>query len=161
MPPYRDHRHRRSMVVEAKWGYRADSRSWFVVHESERLIAKVSPLVDPPLDPLFAPRPARPKREEQILFEQYAGAVRELALFASSLDTVRFSAPYIQILAMGPAVLPYLSQALRDDQDLTWLPALAAITRMDPAEGSDTVDEAVAAWLTWAAERGLVDPVAA
>lgn len=56
---------------------------------------------------------------------------------------------FLEILAMGPRVLPYIVEDLRRTRD-HWFPALRAFaTPFDAGAGASTHDEAVDAWLLW------------
>ena len=62
---------------------------------------------------------------------------------------------YQRIIGMGPTILPLLLKELRDRPD-HWFCALASITGEDPAEGTATFDEAVAAWIEWGKRNRLL-----
>jgi hypothetical protein len=55
----------------------------------------------------------------------------------------------------GCIAIERLVHHLRMDPNPLWVWALGELTEADPAEGMETIPEAVQAWLTWADERGL------
>lgn len=61
---------------------------------------------------------------------------------------------YQRIIGMGPVVLPFLFREL-ETSPAHWLWALQAITGDNPAEGCESFQQAVDAWLQWGRSRGL------
>lgn len=150
--------HRRSVVAEAKFGVRAAQAEQHVrrrhkLDEGERVVQRV--------DFVLGSRRAKPKSEIGILFERYAAEVERKARFASSLEAVAYTDAYQQIVGMGSIALPYVMRSLCEGRSVTWLRALAAITRQDAAAGAETVEEAVIAWLAWGSRHGYIDSASA
>jgi len=76
-------------------------------------------------------------------------------LYSSSLDQAYMHPAYQQIIGIGPAAIPLILRELEQQSD-HWFWALFALTGETPAEGTETVDEARAAWLSWGRERGYI-----
>ena len=154
MPPVRHHVER-SVVVDAKFGYRsakADRRRRERLDASDHFVERI--------DFLLGGLP-KPKSEIATAFERCAEDVRRTVRFASSLEVVAHSDAYQQIVGMGPTVLPYVLRELRASRSVAWFRALNLITRQDAAAGLDTVEGAVRAWLSWGARHGYIDSDAA
>jgi len=79
---------------------------------------------------------------------------RETAFFSFAQQRVVHPA-YQRIIGMGWAAVPLILGELARQPE-HWLWALQAITGEEPARGTDTLEEAVAAWLRWGRERGLL-----
>ena len=62
---------------------------------------------------------------------------------------------YQQIIGMGHLAVPFILARLRSEGP-SWLWALRAIARCDPAEGNKDWDSAVAQWEHWARDRRLI-----
>lgn len=62
---------------------------------------------------------------------------------------------YLQIIGMGPEVLPLILGELQREPD-HWLVALYAIAGEDVAAGSETFTQAVSAWIEWGRVRGYL-----
>lgn len=89
---------------------------------------------------------------------EFAGLVQRWRLETrhwSSMKRSVFHPAYQRIIGMGPAVLPLLLKELRDRPD-HWFWALTSIAGEDPAAGTNTLDEAVAAWMEWGKRNGLL-----
>jgi hypothetical protein len=63
---------------------------------------------------------------------------------------------YQQIIELGPDAVPLILHDL-EDSPAHWFWALAAITGENPVKPGATFREAVAAWLAWGRERGLIE----
>ena len=63
---------------------------------------------------------------------------------------------YLEIIGLGPPALPLLLCELRD-RPAHWFLALSSIARENPVRSGATFDEAVADWLVWGRDRGLID----
>ena len=62
---------------------------------------------------------------------------------------------YQRIIGIGPVAVPLiLSELAREIDDWFW--ALSAIVGVDVAEGTDSMDEAARAWLTWGYREGYL-----
>jgi hypothetical protein len=73
----------------------------------------------------------------------------------SSLSRMILHPSYRRIMGMGRDVLPLLLRELSERPD-HWFVALNAITGEDPAPPRSTFDQAVAAWLNYGRQRGLL-----
>jgi hypothetical protein len=62
---------------------------------------------------------------------------------------------YQQIIGMGRDALPLILEELAREMD-DWFWALAAITRTDAAEGTESLSDATKAWLQWGTEHGYL-----
>lgn len=62
---------------------------------------------------------------------------------------------YQQIISMGEPVLPLILRELERNQD-HWFLALIAIAGENPVSPEDDFSQAVAAWLRWGREKGLI-----
>src|SRR5687767_12336620 len=73
-----------------------------------------------------------------------------------SSTTARNNHPaYQEIIAMGPAVLPFLLRDL-EENETHWFAALRSITGANPIPASDAGDvpKMSSAWLNWAKSQG-------
>lgn len=61
---------------------------------------------------------------------------------------------YQQIIGMGKEALPFIFDEMKN-RGGDWLWALQAITRENPASGTTSFKEAVAAWFAWARKMGV------
>lgn len=146
----------RSVVVDAKFGYRSalgEKRRRERLDASEHFVERISLVLG-----TDAPKP---RSEIATAFDRCAKEVHRTARFASSIEAVAHSDAYLQILGMGPTVLPYILRDMRSTRSVTWFRALNVITRQDAAAGLDTVEGAVQAWLKWGAQHGYIDSAAA
>lgn len=75
--------------------------------------------------------------------------------FVSTTEHMILHESYQRIIGLGPSVVPLLLQELKREPD-HWFWALESITRVNPAEGADTFDDTVTAWLDWGARLGYV-----
>lgn len=66
----------------------------------------------------------------------------------SSLSDMVLLDEYQRIVGLGPAGVPLIIEALRDEPD-HWFPALRAIVGIDHAEGAETLREAADRWISW------------
>jgi hypothetical protein len=75
----------------------------------------------------------------------------------SSVSQIVLNDAYQRIIGMGPAVLPRILVALRDDGGF-WFPALRAITGENPVTEEEQGDpEAMrAVWIAWAIRNGHI-----
>lgn len=62
---------------------------------------------------------------------------------------------YQQIISMGEPVLPLILRELERNKD-HWFLALIAIAGENPVSPEDDFSQAVAAWLRWGREKGLI-----
>jgi len=104
-----------------------------------------------------AGRGGGPGREANLadLFERLVTEWRQETRFLSSITEMAISPPYQKIIGLGPAVLPFLFQQLRERPD-HWFWALKAITREDPVpeESRGNLSQMTEAWLHWAQSQG-------
>jgi len=99
----------------------------------------------------------RSEREVEETFERLAASWERDTLLVSSPSEAAMHDSYQKIIGLGLQVVPLLLQRLRDTRrNYFW--ALNAITHRDPAERSETVGEAIDAWLAWGSDNGYIDP---
>jgi hypothetical protein len=89
-------------------------------------------------------------------FAALADEWRTAVEFEPSLEKVVMHSAYQRIIGMGGVVVPLILAELEREPDY-WFWSLAAITRDDPADGAETVEEAAAQWLSWGRDRGIID----
>ena len=82
------------------------------------------------------------------LFEEYAEAWERETLYASSAGMVVSNLNYQRIIGLGPQAVPLIIARLRHDVG-HWFWALSAIVGVDQAAGTETLEDARAAWLRW------------
>jgi hypothetical protein len=91
--------------------------------------------------------------ENQVVekFESLANQWRRETLNSSSLAEIVFNDSYIQIIGLGPAVLPLIFRSLKERDDW-WFSALRAITGVNPVIDCEEGNFAAMrnAWLRWA-----------
>jgi hypothetical protein len=93
------------------------------------------------------------KRNTEGRFNELADRWRSETVLEASITRKAMHWAYQQIIAMGPDAVPWILGALEVDSG-AWLWALAAIAGEDVAEGAETVDAAVEAWLEWGRSGG-------
>jgi hypothetical protein len=98
---------------------------------------------------------AEPAESIEAKFQRLAAAWRaDTAYVSSTSDQVAHPA-FLEIVGMGPAVIPLL---LRELQNRTghWHRALRRITGADPVAAADrgNIAKAAEAWLRWGKEQG-------
>ncbi len=81
-------------------------------------------------------------------FRRLADQWYENTRHLSSINKQIMHPAYLQIIGMGPDVIPLVLEELKQTQE-HWFPALFALTGEDPAPEGCTFDEAVNAWLEW------------
>lgn len=98
-------------------------------------------------------RPSGPEGEQRF-HDLVSTWKRERGPHSSSARLAEHPA-YQQIIAMGPAVVPFLLRELEREPD-HWFRALHALTRADPVppESRGRVREMAAAWIRWGREQG-------
>ena len=92
------------------------------------------------------PRPAfdRLKQEFDTLVTKWRDETED-----SSILALRFIHPaYMRIIGMGPVAIPWVLSELKAHPDW-WFDALTAMTGEEPANGTDSFDSAIEAWLAW------------
>jgi hypothetical protein len=90
--------------------------------------------------------------------EQFARLVEQWKAdteFESSLTRVVMHNAYQRIIGMGGAAIPLILRELEREPDY-WFWALAAITGEDPADDTETIEEASERWLEWGRNQALV-----
>jgi hypothetical protein len=108
--------------------------------------------------------PARPTPAAETIqerFQRLASVWRaETAYVSSSSDLVAYPA-FMEIVGMGPAVIPLLLRELTNRTPGHWHRALHHITGADPVPPADrgNIDKAAEAWLRWAKEQGYEWPL--
>lgn len=86
-------------------------------------------------------------REE---FDYLADELAAASIAVSSTRRLRSHPAYIGILSLGGEAIPLLLDRLRAGETRpTWLSLLGLLTKLPPAAGAETIDEAADAWLTW------------
>lgn len=90
-------------------------------------------------------------------FQKLAEEWREDTKFTPSLTDMIMHPAYLQIIGMGPVVVPFLLRDLRE-RPAHWFTALSAITRQDPVDPEDAgrFRKMTEAWLEWGERRGLI-----
>jgi hypothetical protein len=119
-----------SLVVEQLIAQRAGTRGW-------RLIGPT----------LFDP--------VETTFKHSAERWRNETAAISSVTARAMHPAYQRIIGLGPAVIPMILRELRSRPD-HWFWALNAITGEQPVAEGANFSDAVATWLAWGNERGLV-----
>lgn len=94
------------------------------------------------------------KRQVRELFERLRAEWAEDTQFSSSLHQAATHPAYQRIVGLGEDALPLIFEQLREDPSPKWFWALRAIVREDKAATSETVQDAVEQWLSWAVEEG-------
>ena len=81
---------------------------------------------------------------------------REETAYLSSSTVITGHAAYLELIALGPAALPFLFRDLQQTGDGHLSKALTAITgaRPIPAEERGQVSKIAESWLRWARENG-------
>jgi len=89
-------------------------------------------------------------------FERLKAAWMNETALSSSLDIKVSNKNYLQIIGLGPAVLPYILNSMRDEPAF-WFMALYSITGEDPVdlEQKGNVHDMTVSWLNWGRSRGL------
>jgi hypothetical protein len=90
-------------------------------------------------------------------FEELAQEWHGDTIFLSSLTAVVTHPAYLSIIAMGPAVVPFILNELRDNPGM-WFTALKAITGCDPVAKQDigNFQNMRNAWLAWGQLHGHI-----
>lgn len=88
-------------------------------------------------------------------FQRCAEDWREATMFSSSVLDIVMHPAYQRIIGLGPRALPHILRELKETTD-HWFWALRAITGIDAAEGTTTLQDAARAWLAWGHHRGLI-----
>ena len=106
----------------------------------------------PPPDPEMAPAPA-PNRAT---FERLADEWEQATIFVSNIGPYLKHPAYQQIIAMGPAAVPWLLGRLDGLAAPHWFVALHQLTdaRPVPPESRGFIDEMTAAWQEWGRQQG-------
>jgi hypothetical protein len=101
------------------------------------------------------PSPAQPAETVEARFRRLVAAWEQATAHLSSMTAASKHPAYQEIIAMGPAVMPYLLRDL-EDNETHWFVALKAITGADPIPPSaaGNVPKMIEAWLQWAKDKG-------
>jgi hypothetical protein len=91
-------------------------------------------------------------------FEKLVFAWKALINVSSMIEDQVLTAPYQQLIGMGPAILPLIFTRL-ENHDEYWFWALVSITGEDPAAETESFEEAKQAWLAWAHVHGYLGPL--
>jgi hypothetical protein len=110
---------------------------------------------------LFAFRPAGHlgfiSIENRVSFELLADELEDYAAARSSMGRVRRHPAFVELIELPDRELLALVFArLRRGHRPLWLGVLAAVADVDPALGSQSLDEAAERWLEWGRSSGLV-----
>ena len=96
---------------------------------------------------------------EEFVFAHFRDAWRKERGPTSWVEEMTACPSYIQIMHMGPGVVPYIIEQLRREGDNPdhWYVALEALTGADPVPESayGYTTKIAQAWLEWANEEGL------
>ena len=140
-------------------------RNGVVVLESGASLGEGTIVRVEPVEKDHAVRSGSPQVRNDALAHEIEPRFRQLAKtwkqetnhLSSSVRMAKHPA-YLEIIALGKAVLPFLLAELRRDPDF-WFAALRAITGENPAPPSSAgkVKEIARAWVTWGRERGLIE----
>ena len=98
---------------------------------------------------------ARSHRTTKADFEELAKGFLEETAHVSSIHAIMLHPNFIKLVGMGKPALPWIFRRLAANP-IQWLPALAAITRQNPADPADqgNVDKTVGAWIRWGKASG-------
>lgn len=90
-------------------------------------------------------------------FLKHAQAWQVETSFSSSIHETVLHPSYLRIIGMGPAVLPFIFQAL-EKNPTHWFSALFAITGADPVPEEDRgrVRRMAQHWIKWGKQRGYL-----
>lgn len=80
---------------------------------------------------------------------------RETAMHSVTLKKAMHPA-YQRIIGMGKDAIPLILRELLERPSGHWFWALNAITGEDPAQVTDSIDDAIQAWLRWGREHGYI-----
>lgn len=96
-------------------------------------------------------------RDLRTEFNELAEQWRDETGHMSSAISFTQHPAYLRIIAMGPAVVPFILEDLARTQS-HWFVALRLITGENPVKPDDkgSVQRITDAWITWGRERGLV-----
>ncbi|MCC6929955.1 MAG: hypothetical protein IT359_13315 [Gemmatimonadaceae bacterium] len=89
------------------------------------------------------------------LFADLAATWKADTVCSSSLSDIVLHPAYQRIIGLGPAVIPLIAEALRDEPHF-WFDALTALTGADPVTDAHrgSLIDMTADWLAWLAQRG-------
>jgi len=89
-----------------------------------------------------------PTPELERAFSTLVEAWRKETLGLSRIDKKVMHPAYQKVIGMGPQVIPLILRELQD-RPTYWFEALRSISHEDPAQSSQSFDEAKDAWLSW------------
>jgi len=95
----------------------------------------------------------RPIEAVSVRFRQLADRWDADTAFSSSAHEFVAHPAYLEVIGMGLQVLPFLFERL-PSKPAPWFPALRAIVGEDVADGAETAEAAMRAWLEWGLARG-------
>jgi hypothetical protein len=87
------------------------------------------------------------------LFDELATRWIQETEFESSPSQIFFHEAYLQIIGLGPPVIPFLLARLASEPE-RWVGALRVVTRETADVGATSPGEAIDAWAKWAMARG-------
>lgn len=88
----------------------------------------------------------------QVRFESLAKQWEEDTTFHSSTHEICLDPSYLEIIALGPRVVPFIIEHLRESRNSHWSLALSALTRTElvlAAEHVGVTEEICRFWLNW------------
>jgi len=105
--------------------------------------------------PLRQTPEALPPESAAQKFQRLAALWRAETAYVSSTSDLVGHPAFLEIVGMGPAVVPLLLRELQNRTD-HWHRALRRITGADPVAPADrgNIDRAAEAWLRWGKEQG-------
>jgi hypothetical protein len=105
--------------------------------------------------PVVAPTAVPPGESVEEKFRRLATTWKNAVALLSSSHARETHPAYLDIIALGPPVLPLLLRDL-EEHETHWFSALARITGAQPIPEVDAgnVPKMVEAWLEWAREHG-------
>lgn len=90
----------------------------------------------------------------EVTFENLADEWESETVFESVTTRKALHPAYQRVIGLGPAAVPLILRRLQREP-AQWFWALTAITGENPAAGTDSLDDATAAWLEWGSSRRL------
>lgn len=99
--------------------------------------------------------PAIVDSETEVIFVGLAKIWRD-STGGLSTTSRKFTHPtYKAILRMGPEIVPFILREFQQRPDW-WFDALEYLTKENPAEGTNSFEEATAAWIRWGKDKQII-----
>ena len=120
------------------------------------MVTKPPPTQTEVLPPVSPPAPAPDTTPDRATFERLADEWEQATWFASNIEPYLTHPAYQQIIAMGPAAVPWLLARLDGLGAPHWFVAVYELTdaRPVPPESRGRIREMVAAWQEWGRQQG-------